>query len=363
MLRRKLMMILGSIVLLLLATTVAALWLLQDVLHGQDQLNRHALAMVESVNDVNSKVTLVQVELYQLQLNHKRHLDDLIDLVESIRQAIEALGTHDLLQQMPIAEVYRRVAARQPEFEQHVAALATARDPELAQFHTLATLSLSVAMERDVLELGRTLRERARLEQQQLTSRFRATVLGLTVVFLLVINVSVIVLLRMASIVVQPVERLVDASRHLAQGRFEHRVHLDQHDEFDELARAYNHLAEQLQATEQRRMEMLGHVALALNHELNNASAIIELQLQMVSRRAGGEPGLEKPLRQIHEGLGRMTRTVQALKNVRRIVLTDYVSGVKMLDLARSTEDDAAAPANEPDHTIKPRSNSQETAV
>ena len=36
-----------------------------------------------------------------------------------------------------------------------------------------------------------------------------------------------------------------------------------------------------------------------------------------------------------------MTHTVQALKSVRRIVLTDYLPGVKMLDLERSQASDA----------------------
>jgi hypothetical protein len=39
-----------------------------------------------------------------------------------------------------------------------------------------------------------------------------------------------------------------------------------------------------------------------------------------------------------------MTESVQMLKNVRRIVLTDYMSGVKMLDLRKSAEE-AEVPA------------------
>jgi pyruvate-formate lyase-activating enzyme len=50
----------------------------------------------------------------------------------------------------------------------------------------------------------------------------------------------------------------------------------------------------------------------------------------------------QKYLREIHESLSRMTRTVQALKNVRRIVLTDYVAGVKMLDLEQSAKEEPA---------------------
>jgi hypothetical protein len=35
-----------------------------------------------------------------------------------------------------------------------------------------------------------------------------------------------------------------------------------------------------------------------------------------------------------------MTQTIQSLKNVRRIVLTEYSPGTKMLDLQRSVEED-----------------------
>jgi signal transduction histidine kinase len=80
----------------------------------------------------------------------------------------------------------------------------------------------------------------------------------------------------------------------------------------------------------------MGQVARTLNHELNNAMGTIELQLQLLSRKTGGAVAVEQYARQIREGLARMSATVEALKHVRRIVLTDYVSGVKMLDLEQS---------------------------
>jgi signal transduction histidine kinase len=85
-------------------------------------------------------------------------------------------------------------------------------------------------------------------------------------------------------------------------------------------------------------MEVLGQVALATNHEINNAISIIELQLRQIERGSPVAPATQRSLQQIHQSLKRMTQTVQALKSIRRIVLTDYVPGVKMLDLARSQE-------------------------
>jgi nitrogen fixation/metabolism regulation signal transduction histidine kinase len=171
---------------------------------------------------------------------------------------------------------------------------------------------------------------------EEVARHFRWVVLGLGITFLVVINVSVVVLIRMATAILRPVDKLVLATRELSHEHFNHRVTLEEHDEFDELASAYNRLAEHLQQTEQRRIEVLGQVALALNHELNNAMGTIQLQLDLLSRRAGANPLIERRLHTIQNGMARMKETVQSLKSARRIVLTDYAPGVKMLDLAQS---------------------------
>ena len=173
-------------------------------------------------------------------------------------------------------------------------------------------------------------------EQATLVTRFRTLVVLVVVVFLVVINASILVLLRGAAMILQPVERLAEAARHLNDDRFDYRLEWDRKDEFGELARAYNNLAGQLQTSERGKLETLGQVARALNHDLNNAISVIELQLQLLSRKAPGGPVVEQYARQIRDGLARMASTVESLKHVRRIVLTDYVSGVKMLDLERS---------------------------
>lgn len=173
-------------------------------------------------------------------------------------------------------------------------------------------------------------------EQAAIVARFRWLVVLVVVVFLVVINASVLVLLRGAAMVLQPVERLTEAARQLTDDRFDYRLDLERKDEFGELAKAYNTLAGHLQSSERGKLETLEQVARTLNHDLNNAISVIELQLQLLSRKTGGGPDVEPYARQIREGLARMTSTVESLKHVRRIVLTDYVAGVKMLDLERS---------------------------
>jgi hypothetical protein len=78
---------------------------------------------------------------------------------------------------------------------------------------------------------------------------------------------------------------------------------------------------------------------------LNNVINIIELQLKLVKRRAGGvDAAMEQNLQQIADSLSRMTRVVASLRQARRIVLTDYVGGAKMLDLEKSVQEADSPP-------------------
>ena len=172
-------------------------------------------------------------------------------------------------------------------------------------------------------------------EQGMLVSRFRTLVIVVVVVFLVVINASVLVLLRGAAMILQPVECLTEAARHLNEDRFDYRLEWDRKDEFGELAR----LQQPGRAVTDQRTWETGNPGPSgarpeprpeqcdFRHRAPAATA--EPQDQWRARRGAIRPG-------IRDGLARMASTVESLKHVRRIVLTDYVSGVKMLDLERS---------------------------
>lgn len=339
MLRRKLLINLGPFVALLLLTAIVAIWLLQGVLRDLNHIDSQAWRIVERVNELSVSVNVIEVELYELQTGKKRHLDSLIDLVESTHRVVEEIGSFYIVEEPECRPIYQDILQRMPEFERHVAALATAQDPELARAHNEAALNAAVALRQGTLPLSRHVRDHAHSEQQELSNWFRVLVLGLAIIFLVIINLAVIMLLRMGSMVLQPVEKLLVGTRQISAEHFDHRVSLDQNDEFDELAKAYNSMAEQLQANERKRIEILAQAAVTMNHELNNALAIIDLQLAKLTRQTSGNPALEKCLRQIHDCLDRVTQTVQSFKNVRRIVLTDYVPGTKMLDLRESVRE------------------------
>jgi nitrate/nitrite-specific signal transduction histidine kinase len=339
MLRRKLLTILGLVVLLLAVMTAATMWMLHRLEDDMQHVVRHATELANRVARLGQTITEVELRLHELETGSARHLDALIEGVEALNRLVDEIGEHYLVRQEGAVR-YARLRDLLPGFQRHVGALATTRDPDLADFHMGKARDLSVMLRQEAVALGTVAQRHAAVERDNLVSRFRWILLGLAVVFLLVINVAVLMLWRAASIVLQPVERLVEASRELARGRFDHRVAMNQDDEFDELGAAYNRLAEQLQAHEQRRMEMLVHVARAMNHELNNSLSIIELQLNLLEKGAGDPQRTERCLRQIRASLTRMTEVVQSLKRVRRFVLTDYADGEKMLDLQRSTQAD-----------------------
>jgi HAMP domain-containing protein len=345
MLRRKLIKLLWPLVALLMGMALVAIVLLQGVLGDIEHLNAQAWRVEGLVSGLAGNVGVIEVKLYELKVGREHHLDTLVDEVSAARERVSEIGKSYIVGEAEAKPYFDRVKTAWPEFERHVAVQATVQDPAISRVHNDAALSAALELRQAIVPLRTAIDTHGRREQEELIGRMRWIVLGLAVSFLLVINAAVLVLLRAAGIVLAPVDRLVQASRELAAERFDHRVELSGNDEFGELARAFNQLAGELQANSEQRLETLRQVATMLNHELNNAGAIIELQLQLLARRAGDPANTEHCLRRIRDSLSRMTQTVGALKNVKRIVLTDYVEGTKMLDLPRSTQDVTEEPA------------------
>jgi signal transduction histidine kinase len=211
--------------------------------------------------------------------------------------------------------------------------------PEASAAQIDAAMADANALDGIATRLGELVRNEAHMEHQQLSDRLRRQVLILSIIFLVMINLAIIALMRAAAMILRPVDQLVKVAHELGLEHFEARVQIDDDTEFGQLARAYNRMAQQLQANEQRKMEFLGQVALTMSHELNNVINIIELQLTLLSRRAGESEPLQAPLKQIRQSLKRMTGVVDDLRHTRRIVLTEYMDGVKMLDLRQSTQE------------------------
>lgn len=344
MLRRKLLIILFYITGLLILLAVVAVWMFQSVFNELDQIQTYARGMVDQCNELSVVISGSEVELQALRSGSKRHLDGLLDDIEHMQRLAREISRHKVMQLPSNIALNQAISDHLRTYSQMVGLMATTEDPALMAERSIQTIATATLLRDDILKITRVAHQHVAGEQLDFARHFRWLVTGLAIGFILVINLSVLLLMRTAAMILKPIDRLVEASRQLAQEHFSHRVTLDQNDEFDELARAFNSLAGQLEENEARKIETLGQVALTLNHELNNAMAIIELQLRLLQKQMPGGGAQEQYLRQIHDNLQRMTRTIEALKHVRRIVLTDYLEGVKMLDLTKSVQADPGQP-------------------
>ena len=96
---------------------------------------------------------------------------------------------------------------------------------------------------------------------------------------------AIIVSIALSSGLSRPIGRLAEASRRIASGRYAERVSVASDDEIGELAESFNTMADSLEATERRRLQLVGDVA----HELRTPVATIDGYLE------GIEDGIIKP--------------------------------------------------------------------
>ena len=96
---------------------------------------------------------------------------------------------------------------------------------------------------------------------------------------------AIIVSIALSTRLSRPIGRLAQASRRIASGRYAERVHVSSDDEIGELAESFNTMADSLEATERRRLQLVGDVA----HELRTPLATIDGYLE------GLEDGIIQP--------------------------------------------------------------------
>ncbi|MEO5919235.1 MAG: ATP-binding protein [Candidatus Limnocylindrales bacterium] len=87
---------------------------------------------------------------------------------------------------------------------------------------------------------------------------------------------AIIVSIALATRLSRPISRLADASRRIAAGRYAERVQVSSDDEIGELAVSYNTMADSLEETERRRLQLVGDVA----HELRTPLATLDGYLE-----------------------------------------------------------------------------------
>jgi two-component system sensor histidine kinase BaeS len=87
---------------------------------------------------------------------------------------------------------------------------------------------------------------------------------------------SIFVSVAISSAIAGPVGRLAAAARRIAQGHYAERVPADEQGEFGDLAASFNAMTGSLEATEQRRLQLVGDVAHELRTPLTTLDGYLE---------------------------------------------------------------------------------------
>lgn len=165
-----------------------------------------------------------------------------------------------------------------------------------------------------------------------------ALFLGALASFLGAVMAAVLVSRRL----VKPVEEMTEASRRIAEGRYEERVELpgetgrspEDMDELNRLALSFNQMAAKLEKTEQMRRQLIGDVAHELRTPLSTIKGSMEGLLDDVL------PASKETFRNLHREADRMQRLAQDLQELSRVEAGAYelqVASVDISDVAQST--------------------------
>lgn len=99
---------------------------------------------------------------------------------------------------------------------------------------------------------------------------------SLTIAVVAAVAASIVVSLALSGRISRPITRLVAASRRIADGRYAERVNATSSDEIGQLATSFNEMADSLEATERRRLQLVGDVAHELRTPLTTLEGFLE---------------------------------------------------------------------------------------
>lgn len=139
---------------------------------------------------------------------------------------------------------------------------------------------------------------------------------------------ATVVSLAVAARIARPITALVAAARRIAHGHYAERVPADEPGELGDLALSFNDMAGSLEATERRRLQLVGDVA----HELRTPLTTLDGYLE------GLEDGVIEPSdatwRLLRAETGRLTRLVTDLSELWRAEARQLPLHIEAVDLA-----------------------------
>jgi histidine kinase len=167
-----------------------------------------------------------------------------------------------------------------------------------------------------------------------LAEAFRASLVqGLLVAGVAAVATAMVASLLVSRRIASPISVLARASRRIADGHYGERVVVGGQDELGELGASFNSMAAALEATEQRRAELIGDVA----HELRTPLATLRGYLE------GLMDGVVQPSDQtwvrLHDESGRMQRLVDDLQELSRAEAGQLSLQPRTLDAAGLVHD------------------------
>ncbi len=161
--------------------------------------------------------------------------------------------------------------------------------------------------------------------QVAFTDAMRQAILAATVI---AVVTATVVSLAVAARIVRPISALVSAARRIAGGHYAERVPVDEPGELGELATSFNDMAGSLEATERRRLQLVGDVA----HELRTPLTTLDGYLE------GLEDGVIEPSaetwRLLRTETGRLTRLVADLSELWRAETRQLPLRIEAVDVA-----------------------------
>ncbi len=139
---------------------------------------------------------------------------------------------------------------------------------------------------------------------------------------------ATVVSLAVAARIAGPIAALAAAARRVAGGHYAERVPVSEPDEFGELATSFNEMAGSLEATERRRLQLVGDVA----HELRTPLTTLDGYLE------GLEDGVIAPSaetwRLLRAETGRLTRMINDLSELWRAEARQLPLRIETMDAA-----------------------------
>jgi len=145
---------------------------------------------------------------------------------------------------------------------------------------------------------------------------FRALLQPLLIALVLAFAVSIVLAILVTRSVVRPVQHVAQAAQKITAGDYDQTVPVEGSQEFKELARDFNQMAQQVRGTQQTQRDFLANVS----HELKTPLTSIQGFAQAIQDGAAGDSAaIRKSATIIYDEATRMNRMVGELLDLARI--------------------------------------------